>query len=115
MAAGQMVDGYPYICGGRRNLNDNFEDKCYKITPQSAFPLSSLATARAYSSAAVFNNALFITGGYHSLYGVLNSTEYISESNQQNGPDVPIETHSHCVIQINANEILLTGGFSSGM
>ena len=109
MASGQIVDNQPLICGGRKDTF-GFDDvaDCYKIGPQSAVPSKSLATARGFSSAGVFNNELFIVGGYGN--GTLSSTEYISENNQTNGVDAPIKALGHCVIQINAKEILLTGG-----
>lgn len=113
-AVGQIVDNFPHICGGYRS-GKGFKE-CYKITPQSAVSLPNLPIGKWYSSAGVFNNTLFTIGGYACDSGCdpLNNTEYISESSIQNGPDVPIEAYDHCVIQINANEILLTGGVKSG-
>ena len=114
-AAGQIVDNYPIICGGRgggRGGGNIFIDNCYKITPKSAVSLQSLASAKSHSSAGVFNNALFVVGGYKFSGGpyYYSNTEYISKTNHQNGPNAPVKAFSQCVIQINQNEILLTGG-----
>ena len=112
-AAGQMVNKYPIICGGM-NMIDYSKitktKKCYKITPQKAISLPGLATARDSSSAGVFNNAIYIVGGEDGGWQSLRSTEYISENNQQHGSNAPVKVNNHCIIQINANEILLTGG-----
>ena len=108
VASGQIIDKYPHICGGDRG---NYKNHCYKMTPKSAISLPSLATRRGWSSSAVFNSSLFVVGGISN--GHLSSTEYISKTKQRYGPNAPIKGYGHCIIQINDNEILLTGGYMS--
>ena len=109
-AVGQIVDSYPFICGGFDD--DEFHQECYKITNNSVVSLPN-ANLRSHSSAGVFKDTLFIAGGYGKIgdgYGLLSSTDYISESSLESRTDTPMIVFGHCVININDNEILLTGG-----
>ena len=106
-ATGQVIGNHVYICGGYIWTHGH-RSNCYKIGPESAVALPSLSNVRDDAASGVFNNALFVTGGDRS--GYLNATEYISEDKQQNGVSMPVKVENHCVIQVNLNEILVTGG-----
>ena len=115
-ASGKVVNDNVMICGGRDQKTKKIMDKCYKLGPNSTEAMPNLATPSYGSSSGVLNNSLFITGGYkdsaNPLGERMDRTEFISENQQENGVDIPIKSHGHCIIQINPNELILTGGFT---
>ena len=111
--AGQLIGDSVTICGGRNAATNGYINNCYKIGQKSVDSLPNLSTKKGHISSAVFNNSLFVMGGYGSTY--FDTTDYISENKQQIGPSMPIKSYGHCTIQINENEILLTGGNTYGV
>ena len=114
-ATGQVIGTDVIICGGA--WPGMYTSNCYKLGPESVVSLPNLSTAKSSSSSGVFNNALFVTGGNDGSGGsggYFSTTEYISENERQDGVSMPIKVDTHCVIQVNENEILLTGGNNEG-
>ena len=112
MATGQVIGSNVIICGGQ--WSGSYKSNCYKLGPKSAVSLPNLSIARSSSSSGVFNSALFVTGGNDKFLNLYSTTDYISINERQTGVSMPIKLSAHCVIQVNANEILLTGGSDEG-
>ena len=114
-ATGQAINNHVIICGGKI-YDIGYKNDCFMMGPKSTISLPNLEIAKAWTSSAVLRNALFVTGGkFYDKYSIYyNNTEYIAEGKRQTGVSMPIKVQSHCVIQVNENEIVLTGGYNSG-
>ena len=75
-----------------------------------------LKVGRAYASAAVLpNGELWITGGANKK-NILNTIEILSVRNEKwkvrSGPKMPRALIGHCFAPLNANEVIIAGGYS---
>ena len=108
-SVGQMIGDKVVICGGYGSKGP--VDKCYKVGPESVEAMPNLSTPKYYSSGGVLNESLVVTGGFEGKKQ-LDKTEYISGREQQNGVNIPMKSRNHCVIQVNEDELLHTGGYN---
>ena len=81
-------------------------------------PIGNLDTLRNNAGHIVVNNSLlWITGGYTPKMGKWSATtEFFSlensfqDSQVQEGPDLPKKLESHCMLEIDHDQIMITGG-----
>ena len=110
IAAGAFVDSQVILCGGDNPNFSNSKD-CHLITPNSSELIVSLNVGSKYSSAAEINGKVLVTGGWSN--GGIKRTELISLNQVISGPDLPYPIYHHCIIKINNEDILSTGGSGS--
>ena len=111
-AAGALVDSQVIICGGD-NPGEQLSFDCHLITQATSEAIVSLNVGSRNSAATEINGKVLVAGGYaggvDDLYGI-KSTELISHDQASPGPDLPYPVYHHCIIKINDEDILLTGG-----
>ena len=109
-AVGTLIQNKMIICGGSSSEIDAITN-CYVLEPYRVTEINGLQIGSFSSGYSSFNDSLFVAGGYRNSR--LTRTEYITEMDRKNGPEIPIEAEGQCIIQINENEILLTGGLTN--
>ena len=100
------------MCGGQRE-NNVITDNCYLITSDNVLQTShSLSKPLMASAGAIINNTLYVTGGYSQIEDAhINGTEFVSlVEGSRPGPMLPINVADHCLIKIDDESLLLTGG-----
>ena len=112
-AAGAFIDSQITLCGGD-TPDEQLSNNCHIITPKSSEAIVSLNVGSRNSAATEINGKVLMAGGYAGagigdLYGI-KSTELISLDQASPGPDLPYPVYHHCIIKINNEDILLTGG-----
>ena len=108
-ATGQVVGNDVVVCGGKLHNSRGVVNDCYKLGPKSAEPWPNLSLARGESSTGVLNNSLMVVAG-RSTGSFVKNVDFISENEQKDGPNLPTTAVYGCVITINENEVMHTGG-----
>ena len=104
-AGGGLLDNNPVLCGG-----NNFDTECYAYNKASnTWQLhANLVKGRHLFAAAIFKEALWVTGGYGG--GRLDSTEIIAtDGTVTAGPTLPDTRHGHCMVVLNDDEFMILG------
>ncbi len=117
----------PVICGGGINNWPPFSSLCYTLTeppdpaandtdlPEDPEPVAVMSQARWGAASIVIHdgNTLWVTGGTNGRND-LSSTEFITLTDGSGpGPDLPVPVRSHCLVELDADRIMLIGGVSS--
>ena len=113
-AVGGFIDDGILICGGSTDAKNSrlLTNQCQHIKPhQSVITSTNISHPSIASSSIVYDNSLFISGGYNP-YNPTNYdiSEYISLTERQIGPTLPYGVADHCMIHLDDDIILLTGG-----
>ena len=110
-AAGALVDSQVILCGGDAP-DDQLSNDCHLITPASSEAIVSLIVGSRNSAATVINGKVLVAGGLAGGVGIngIKRTTLISTDQASPGPDLPYPVYHHCIIKINNEDILLTGG-----
>lgn len=112
---GGIIKDTPIICGFTEASDDGNFCQLFKCGTWQKGP--QLVNHRKQASAIVMKDKLWITGG--CLDGNLicrepsNSTELVSLDKSESFVDLPIAVRGHCIAQVNSQEFILTGGYSS--
>ena len=107
-AAGALVDSQVILCGGD-TPDGQVSNNCHLITPASSEAIVSLNVGSRNSAATEFNGKVLVAGGWAGGVGI-KRTELISTDQASPGLDLPYPVYHHCIIKINNEDILLTGG-----
>ena len=107
-AAGALVDSQVIICGGD-NPGEQLSFDCHLITQATSEAIVNLNVGSRNSAGTEFNGKLLVAGGWAGGVGI-KRTELISTNQASTGPDLPYPVYHHCIIKINNEDILLTGG-----
>ena len=118
-SVGGVLGDQVIICGGHDGSDldvectapyDHCPDSCYKLG--QSHPFTYMAKERAYASAVVLNDVLWISGGQGRFPKIEASSEFlgVQDGDDKPGPDLPYEVSNHCVIKLSNSLILMTGG-----
>ena len=107
-AAGAFIDSQIILCGGD-TPNEQLSSNCHIITQKSSEAIVSLNVGSRNSAATEFNGKVLVAGGWAGGGGI-KRTELISTDQASPGLDLPYPVYHHCIIKINNEDILLTGG-----
>ena len=109
-AVGGFLGNGMIMCGGQKE-NDIFTEDCYLITSDNVTQIHSLSKPLMGPAGAIINNTLYVTGGFSKIDNThINGTEFVSLEGSRPGPMLPINVADHCVIKIDNETLLLTGG-----
>ena len=113
--AGGMVGQTLLSCGGEfyNGTYNAIIATCYQMG--SNVPVALLKKARASARAVTVGNKLWITGGFDDSLYELKSTEFVDPDcgTVQDGPDLPHELSSHCLVMVNSTLAMLLGGLNT--
>ena len=107
------------VCGGSFYDNEDYNmhssDKCFSLNQSGTSLFTMTFEKRSYAASIVYNNTIWITGGFDSdvkpYVSTLKSTEYILKSGESvMGPDLPTKLFAHEMVKINQTHTLIIGG-----
>ncbi len=108
-AGGLLFDSTPVICGGHAWAN--VSKSCHQVdTDGGTTYLFDLMEQRHASGFTMRDDGtLWIAGGW-SGESSLRSTELVSTWGSTKGPDLPVPLWGHCMLMVNSNTAMITGG-----
>ena len=113
-AAGAVVNGFPVICGGKKNVLNVIVKECYihERTPDNKWRLlDKLKTERSDHASIELLGKLWVTGGSNKYGETLSSTEFVSTTGVVvRGPDLPQKTVKHCMAKLMDGKVMILGG-----
>ena len=105
---GGLLSDQPVLCGGAY-IDTN---QCYTVKNIGPLLAGTLHENRMFSSSAVLNNSLWITGGFDGT-SLSKTTEifHLELGKSSPGPELPYPVYHHCVAKINDYQAIIIGGF----
>ena len=118
-AIGGLINEKPFICGGYIPSLGSYSRSCYKLNENSFILDSTLEFNKGigFSGYAQYKDKLLITGGVSgSLQDeeMLNGIHVLTSDGFQVIGDLNYEIKDHCMVQIDENTFMLTGGKTIG-
>ena len=94
-------------CGGAYPFISN----CFLLDQNGFQSYASLLEPRGYAASIMVNGIFWITGGGNP--GFSNSSEILdlSEAKSRPGPGLPKSLFKHCLVEYDANQVMLIGGY----
>lgn len=59
------------------------------------------------------NGPLLVLGGSRGIWNIWNTTELLSASGSEPGPEIPYQAYGHCALTVNSTHVFLAGGYKS--
>ena len=112
-SAGGMLGTTPVICGGYAgNGNNGHLDECLLYGTNHVIIMNSVRES--FSSVALSDDRIWITGGWDENLNNLDSTEFVTMDGAVNGPTLPEAVSSHCSVKVKELVYLLGGDTATG-
>ena len=103
-AYGGLVGDTVLICGGYDG--DIFMDACYTLSRKSKNYVTQMSVIREHGASLIINDTtLWITGGR-----TLASSEFITVTGTEPGPDLPMALWRHAIVAISNKVSMIIGG-----
>ena len=119
-SGGSLLHGLPLICGGFNEDSYRVSSECFIYVPKIDLWKfhARLPEPRRNHAAVTINNTVWISGGvaggwpaYVSEYKEYKSTLFIhGDGKVERGPDLPIATGRHCVVDLKDGRYMVIGG-----
>ena len=120
-AIGGLLNENPFICGGYIPSLGSYSKSCYKLNENSFILDSTLEFNKGigFSGYAQYKDKLLITGGVSGgtfqAEDMLNDILVLTSDGFQVIGDLKYEIRDHCMVQIDENTFMLTGGKTIGV